>query len=83
MKHFIDYINIAEGGVRPTLRQKLEIVEKCIASSLKKKDFKAAVDFHKKDILLLEEVKMTPHKLEISLRNSFQFALWKYLSQQS
>ena len=73
---------VIDSRIPPALRQKLEIVEKCIATSLQKKDFKAAVDFHKKDVLLLEEAKLTPHRLEISLRNSFQFALWRYFGEQ-
>ena len=58
----------------------MEIVEKCIADALRKNDLKSVVDFHKKDILLLETAELTPHKLEISLRNSYQFALWRYFS---
>ena len=69
-----------DSSVSPDLRQKLEIVEKCIAAALRKNDLKSVVDFHKKDILLLETACLTPHKLEISLRNSYQFALWRYFS---
>lgn len=64
------------------LRQKLEIVEKCIAGALKSGDLESVLGFHKKDILLLEAARVTPHKLEISLRNSFQFSLWRYLTHQ-
>ena len=68
-------------AVTPELRQKLEIVEKCIATALKNNNLESVVEFHKKDILLLEAAEVTPHRLEISLRNSFQFALWRYLTE--
>ena len=66
----------------PELRQKLEIVEKCIATALRNNSLESVVKFHKKDILLLESAGVTPHKLQISLRNSFQFALWRYLTEK-
>ena len=63
------------------LRSKLEIVERCIAAALKNNQLESVVDLHKKDILLLESAQLTPHGMEISLRNSFQFALWKYFTE--
>ena len=71
-----------DSHVPKELRSKLEIVEKCIATSLKKNDMKSCVEFHKKGILMLEDAKLSPHRLEVSIRNSFQHSLWKYLSNQ-
>ena len=78
--HFIVFL---ESVVSPELRQKLEIVEKCIATALRNNNLESVVEFHKKDILLLESAGVTPHKLQISLRNSFQFALWRFLTEKN
>ena len=79
----IDIHLILETAVSPELRQKLEIVEKCIVTALKNNNLASVVELHKKDILLLESAGVTPHRLQISLRNSFQFALWRFLTENN
>ena len=58
------------------------MVEKCIASSLRANNLDAVLEFHKKGISLYEASGKTPHQVEISLRNSFQFALWRWIVQK-
>ena len=69
--------------VKPELRQKLEVVEKCIATALAKGDLKTVYDLHLRDVLLLESGCVSPHVLEVSLRNSLQFACWSYIIKQA
>ena len=71
-----------ETKVRPELRQKLEVVEKCISTALARGDLKAVYDLHLRDVLLLESGSVSPHVLEVSLRNSLQFACWRFMIQQ-
>ena len=72
-----------ETKVNPDLRQKLEVVEKCIATALAKRDLKTVYDLHLRDVLLLESGCVSPHVLEVSLRNSLQFACWSFLIHQA
>jgi len=67
--------------VKPELQQKLEVVEKCISSALGKGDLKAVYDLHLRDAKLLESSCMNPHRLQVSLRNSLQFACWSWMVQ--
>ena len=65
------------------MRQKIGMVEKCIASALRANNLEAVLEFHKKGICLYEaDGVVTPHQVEISLRNSFQFALWRWIVQK-
>jgi len=67
--------------VKPELQQKLEVVEKCISNALGKGDLKAVYDLHLRDAKLLESSFGAPHRLQVSLRNSLQFACWSWMVQ--
>ena len=73
---------VTDGDISSELRQKIEMVEKCIATALRANNLTAVIEFHKKGISLLETAKLSPHQVEISLRNSFQFSLWRWIVQK-
>ena len=60
---------------KATLDQ-LRQVERALATALRSSDAEGAVRLHCKDIQIIEGSVVKPHKLYVSHRNSFQFALW-------
>ena len=65
------------------LKTKLQVVEKCIQSALGKGNLSLALDLHLRDQRLLEGAGLGFQQLAISLRNSLQCTVWRFIHSLS
>ena len=64
------------------LRARLQMVERGIAAALGRGELHKAVELHLRCVDLLAEL-AAPHQLHVSLRNSLQFSLWRWIVSTS
>ncbi|XP_023324593.1 uncharacterized protein LOC111698475 [Eurytemora carolleeae] len=68
--------------VSDQLRSKLQMVETAIAQAIRSDDFKLTLQLHLRQLGLLEGLEK-PHTLHVLIRNSFQFACWRYYGKMA
>ena len=68
-----------DSSLPPDLMAKLQVIEKCIQSALGKGNLSLALDLHLRDQRLLEAAGLGFQQLAISLRNSLQCTVWRFV----
>ena len=68
-----------DSSLPPDLMAKLQVIEKCIQSALGKGNLSLALDLHLRDQRLLEAAGLGFQQLAISLRNSLQCTVWRFI----